>query len=104
MVRMQILVRFWPIELTWADIGAIHVVIAESAPKSILGSVNGIVQMAGCTMRTIAPTAASSLFSISLERQLLGGNLVYVVLFAIVLLGIKCSLTLPERKRRAASH
>lgn len=78
--------------------GAIHVIIAETTPKPILGSMNGIVQMAGCAARTIAPTAASLLFSISLERHLVGGDLVYLLLVAVVLAGIKFSLALPGHK------
>lgn len=53
-------------------------------------------------MRTVAPTISSSLFSLSLQKQLLGGNLVYVVLFAVVLVGVRFSLSLPDREKRAA--
>lgn len=73
-------------------------VVAETTPKPILGSINGIVQMAGCAARTIAPISASSLFSISMERQLLGGDLVYLVVVGIILAGIAFSLALPRCK------
>jgi len=59
-----------------------------------MGSVNGIVQMAGCIMRTLAPTIASSLFSFSIRERILGGNLVYVVLYIIFLFGIYFSRAL----------
>ncbi len=84
--------------------GSIHVVIAETTPKPVLGSINGVVQMTGCIMRTIGPAFASSLFSVSLEKRLLGGNLVYVVLYVVVLVGIRLSLLLPQRNRRPASR
>ncbi|XP_006455370.1 hypothetical protein AGABI2DRAFT_121287 [Agaricus bisporus var. bisporus H97] len=84
--------------MAWMGYGAIHVVVAETTPKPILGSINGIVQMAGCAARTIAPISASSLFSISMERQLLGGDLVYLVVVGIILAGIAFSLALPRCK------
>jgi MFS family permease len=82
--------------------GAIQVIVAENSPKSILGSINGIVQMVGCIMRTIAPIISSSLFSISLQEHLLGGNFVYVVLFAVIMAGFRSSLSLPVFEKRAA--
>ncbi|EKM76100.1 hypothetical protein AGABI1DRAFT_102557 [Agaricus bisporus var. burnettii JB137-S8] len=84
--------------------GSIHVVIAETTPKPVLGSINGIAQMVGSMMRTIAPTFASSLFSMSLEERLpLGRNFVYGVILVLVAGGIACSLTLPERMNRLSS-
>ncbi|KAF7762283.1 hypothetical protein Agabi119p4_8876 [Agaricus bisporus var. burnettii] len=93
-IAVQLLFQF----VIWMGYGAIHVIIAETTPKPILGSMNGIVQMAGCAARTIAPTAASSLFSISMERHLVGGDFVYLLLVAVVLAGIKFSLALPGHK------
>lgn len=90
--------------LPYMSYGAIHVVIAETTPKPVLGSINGIVQMTGCTMRTIGPVFASSLFSVSLEKRLMGGNFVYVVLYAVVVVGIRSSLSLPQRNRKSASR
>ncbi|KAF5359368.1 hypothetical protein D9756_003059 [Leucocoprinus leucothites] len=68
--------------------GSIQVIIAESTPKSILGSVNGLAQMTACIMRTIAPIIASSLFSVSIQGQILGGYMVYVVIYAILLAAV----------------
>jgi len=78
-----------------------QVVIAETAPKKLIGSINGIVQLAGCAMRTLAPSFATSLFSFSIEKQVFGGYLVYVVVYAIVICGIGFSRLLPDRKRKA---
>ncbi|KAL9714426.1 hypothetical protein Ac2012v2_002741 [Leucoagaricus gongylophorus] len=83
--------------------GAIHVIVAQSAPKSIMGSINGLVQMTGCTMRTIAPAFASSLFSISMEKQILGGYFIYVVIYCIVLVGIGFSRHLTDQKLERSS-
>jgi hypothetical protein len=102
MVCIFCLSRKFP--LTYVSPGAIHVIIAESAPKPLLGSINGLVQMTGSTMRTIAPTFASSLFSMSIQEQILGGNFVYVVMYSILLVGIGFSRRLTNRKRQARAH
>jgi len=78
-----------------------QVIIAETAPKKLIGSINGIVQLAGCAMRTFAPSFATSLFSFSIEKQVFGGYLVYAVVYAIVLCGIGFSRLLPDSKRKA---
>ncbi|KAL9714425.1 hypothetical protein Ac2012v2_002740 [Leucoagaricus gongylophorus] len=80
---------------------SIQVVVVDVAPKHLIGSVNGIVQMAGCIMRTLAPTIASSLFSFSIREQILGGYLIYVVLYIIFLFGIYFSRALVNEGRSA---
>jgi hypothetical protein len=80
----------------WIFPGAIHVTIVETTPKPVLGSINGLVQMVGCIMRTFAPTFASSLFSISLEKNLAGGYFVFIAMICVVIGGIRCSFLLPE--------
>ena len=65
-----------------------------------MATVNGIAQMLGSGMRSLGPTFASSLFSISLERHLAGGNMVYYVALGITLAGVRCSFLLPRRRRR----
>ncbi|KAJ3556456.1 hypothetical protein NP233_g11973 [Leucocoprinus birnbaumii] len=80
--------------------GAIHVIIAESTPKPVLGSINGLVQMTGCITRTIAPTLASSLFSLSIQEHILGGYFVYVVIYAIVLVGVRFSREVTDARRK----
>ncbi|KAG5353039.1 hypothetical protein C0989_011007 [Termitomyces sp. Mn162] len=70
--------------------------ILDAAPgNSALGAVNGLSQMMSSVVRTLAPTIASSLFSVSQEMQLLGGYLVYAVIIGIVLSGLLTSLLLP---------
>jgi len=69
----------------------------------LIGSINGIVQLAGCAMRTFAPSFATSLFSFSIEKQVFGGHLVYVVVYTIVICGIGFSRLLPDSKHKARS-
>lgn len=61
-----------------------------------MGTANGIGQMIGSAMRTIAPTVASSLFSISIKHNILGGNLCFYLLFGFTLLGARISLLLVD--------
>ena len=48
--------------------------------------------------RAIGPAAAASLFAFSLEKNILGGNFVYVVMLAIVLVGLRIALLLPKNR------
>ncbi|KAF8640233.1 hypothetical protein AX16_010129 [Volvariella volvacea WC 439] len=86
--------------LAYMAYASIQIHIVDSAPsKSALGSMNGLAQSIGCVVRSTAPSFASSLFSISLEKHLLGGRLVYAVLLGVFLMGIRASLMLPKQLR-----
>ena len=65
-----------------------------------IGMTNGLAQMVGSGVRSIAPTFASSLFSVSLQRNLADGNLVYYILIAITVVGIRGTGLLPPEKVR----
>lgn len=81
--------------------GSLQVLIVEAVPEGgPMGTINGVAQMLGCAMRTLAPTFASSLFSISLQRKLAGGDMVYYVLMAITVVGIRCTGLLPNKSER----
>lgn len=76
--------------------------IVDGAPsRAAIAVTNGLGQAAGTIARTIAPAFATSLFSVSTELNLLGGYLVFYVLIALTLVGIRMSLLLPEGLRRA---
>ncbi|KAG5642303.1 hypothetical protein DXG03_003023 [Asterophora parasitica] len=71
----------------------------EAAPnKASLGATNGLAQTVGSVMRSIAPSVASSLFSASLQQQLAGGNMVFLVLVGVALTGLRLSFLLPAPK------
>ena len=78
-----------------------QIMIVQNAPEAGLGATNGIGQMVASGMRAIAPSVASSLFSISLQRNLAGGNFVYFFLLGVTLVGMRCSLLLPKPARTA---
>ncbi|KAI0775009.1 MFS general substrate transporter [Trametes elegans] len=80
--------------MTWA--GCIFIYISDAAPnQKALGVTNGLAQTTASTVRAVAPSLASSLFSLSLERRLAGGTMVYWVLIGITLLGLVASRWLP---------
>lgn len=72
-------------------------VLDAASGQASLGAVNGLAQMLSAVVRTIAPTLASSLFSVSLQRQLVGGYMVYLVIVGIALAGVSTSFLLPMR-------
>lgn len=62
-----------------------------------MGVINGVAQMIGSAMRTVAPTFAASLFAFSVGRNLASGNLVYFILIGMTLTGVYCTQLLPAR-------
>ena len=70
--------------------------IAFAAPKGSIGATNGISQTMIAIQRTIGPAAAASLFAFSLDNNILGGKFVYVVALAIVWIGLRIAVHLPE--------
>ncbi|KAF5327029.1 hypothetical protein D9619_004781 [Psilocybe cf. subviscida] len=81
--------------------GAFQVILVEAVGEDgPMGTVNGVAQMLGSGMRSLAPTFASSLFSISLQKGYAGGNMVYYVYLAVVLVGIHCATFMPAKPKR----
>ncbi|KAJ7486429.1 major facilitator superfamily domain-containing protein [Mycena galericulata] len=79
--------------------------IMDAAPnKASVGSVSGLSQMVGTTLRSIAPSFASSLFSLSVKNNLAGGYLVYIILIGLTLGAVRCSLLLPRQLRSEAKN
>ena len=77
--------------------GALQILITDSAPcQSALGSVSGFAQALGCVAKSLAPSVASSLFAISLQRNWVGGDAVHYILMAVVACGIPFSFLLPK--------
>ncbi|KAF8969120.1 major facilitator superfamily multidrug-resistance, DHA1 sub-family [Flammula alnicola] len=93
--------------LIYMAYGSIQVILVENVEEGgPMGTVNGVAQMLGSGMRSLAPTFASSLFSISLQRGLAGGNMVYYILLGLTLVGIRCTVLLPKKPKatRRSQH
>ncbi|KAG9091839.1 hypothetical protein FRC06_000357 [Ceratobasidium sp. 370] len=74
--------------------------VTSAAPsKSSLGTLNGISQTTISVIRAIGPATATSLFALSVERNLLGGWFVYAVLIGVNLVGLIASWWLKDEKR-----
>jgi len=92
-IVIQLLFRS-PLSMAYA---AMHILIVQSVPEGgSLSTANGFGQMLASGIRAIAPTLTSSLFSISLQKNLADGNLVYYLLLAISLLGVRSSWLLQD--------
>ncbi|KAF8896545.1 member of major facilitator superfamily multidrug-resistance, DHA1 sub-family [Infundibulicybe gibba] len=77
--------------------GAIFIFISAASPnRASLGATNGLSQMTVSVMRAIGPAAANSMFSLSIEKNYLGGYLVYYVLVAVVGVSIFVASRLPR--------
>ena len=74
------------------------VLVQHVSDSGQMGTAIGIAQMSNAAMRSIAPALVSSLFSISLQRQLASGNLVFYILMGLILVGIRLSHLLPSRQ------
>ncbi|KAF8218229.1 major facilitator superfamily domain-containing protein [Mycena galopus ATCC 62051] len=83
----------------WMDMGfsCAFIYVRSAAPtKHSLGATNGIAQTCISIVRAIGPVASTSLFSFSLQRNLLGGWLVYVVMVFISALALLGTTYLPK--------
>ncbi|KAF8071641.1 major facilitator superfamily domain-containing protein [Lyophyllum atratum] len=80
--------------------GCTQLFVLNAAPgRAAIGAVNGLAQMKSSIMRTLAPTITSSLFSISLQKQIAGGYMVYAVLLGVTLAAVSMSCLLPPSLR-----
>jgi hypothetical protein len=72
--------------------------INDAAPsRKTLGTMNALAQTVGVSCRIFAPSVASSLFSVSVQHDLLGGTMVYCILEVVAVCGLFVSLWLPKK-------
>ena len=76
-------------------LASIQIIIVGNTSKESLGAANGLAQAVACCLKGVAPSVASSLYSISLERHLLGGHFVFYFLTAVALTGMGALFLLP---------
>ncbi|KAF8553972.1 MFS general substrate transporter [Imleria badia] len=78
---------------------SIFMFVTRAAPnKRSLGSVNGLSQSFTSIARAIGPASTTSLFALSKEFNILGGNLVYVILALLATTLVLLSRRLPDLK------
>ena len=71
-------------------------VMASSPSQDSLGAVNGLSQTATSIMRTLGPASTTSFFAFSVEKNLLGGNLVYFILILLTIVAFAAAQLLPD--------
>ncbi|KAG1822959.1 major facilitator superfamily domain-containing protein [Suillus subaureus] len=73
------------VAVTWdMAYGTIFLFITASAPtNSVLGAINGLGQTSAAVARAVGPALTTSLFAVSKEHNLLGGNAVFVILIML---------------------
>ena len=102
-------VHFIRVELsTYADIlrarlyisGAVFIFIAAAAPnKASLGATNGIAQFSVSIVRAVGPALASSMYSLSIDKEhhYMNGGLVYYVTVTLSIGALWVGSLLPKR-------
>lgn len=71
-------------------------ITASSPNKRSLGATNGLSQTTVSIARAIGPAMSTSLFSLSVQRNLLGGYAVYAILFSLSTLAMLLAIQLPH--------
>ncbi|KDQ14707.1 hypothetical protein BOTBODRAFT_32469 [Botryobasidium botryosum FD-172 SS1] len=65
------------------------ILIKNAAPsKGSLGAMYGLAQSAASIARAVSPAFVSSLFAVSIEKHIWGGNLVWAIMFALACLSV----------------
>ncbi|KAG1864914.1 major facilitator superfamily domain-containing protein [Suillus subluteus] len=72
--------------------------ISASAPnRASIGATNGLAQTVVSVIRAIGPALVNSAYSLSIEKQLLGGNMAYWLMAGMVCIAIGVGSALPRR-------
>ena len=80
-------------------LGCIFMYVTESAPnRRSLGAINGLAQTTASSARAIGPALSTSLFSFSVQQDILGGYGVYAILASLAALAILLAKKLPRQR------
>lgn len=79
-------------------VGCLFIFLSSAAPtKRSLGAVNGLGQTVASGFRAIGPAAATSFFAVSVQKDILGGYAVYLLLFVLSCLSLLLAAHLPRQ-------
>jgi len=82
-----------------------NIFLTSAAPSRLaLGATVGLGQTVASFMRAVGPAISASLFAATLEKNLMGGYLVYFILVLLVLLALGCATLLPKLVKRASEE
>ncbi|WWC67231.1 uncharacterized protein I206_101138 [Kwoniella pini CBS 10737] len=77
------------------------IMVNDAAPnRRSLGAINGLSQAVSSLMRAIGPGSASALFALSVNRHLLGGHLIWLVLGCLSVISIIAAMILKNDYRK----
>lgn len=86
-------------------IGCMYIFITRASPSpSSLGRTHAIAQTVFSIMGALGPASATSLLAVSLQYNVLGGALVYVIMVALAVAGWGVSDLLPDVNGEASSE
>ncbi|KAF6759870.1 major facilitator superfamily domain-containing protein [Ephemerocybe angulata] len=89
-VALVIVIQFAAQTVLSPCYASMGILVIQVCPhKLLMGSANGVAQMATSGTRAFAPAVASSLFSISIQRNWAGGYAVYYMIM-VLLVGLIC--------------
>ncbi|KAG2039912.1 major facilitator superfamily domain-containing protein [Suillus americanus] len=84
--------------ISYSAYGVVFMYINASAPnRASIGATNGLAQTVVSVIRAIGPALANSAYSLSIEKQLLGGNMAYWLMAGMVCIAIGVGSALPRR-------
>ncbi|KAL5632730.1 hypothetical protein ACGC1H_005624 [Rhizoctonia solani] len=73
--------------------------VNRAAPgRRSLGTVNGLAQMVASASRAVGPASATSLFAFSVKNNIMGGNLIWLVLSLAAVLGVVAACQIPNEQ------
>lgn len=85
-----------PVLIKWAGCALIYVRSAAPDRRSIVAT-NGLAQTSVSVVRFIGPVTANSLYALSVQKNLVGGSFVYIVLIIASILSLYGTTYLPKR-------
>lgn len=72
--------------------------VTEAAPsRRSLGATNGLAQTTVSMARAIGPALSTSLFSLSLQHNIIGGYGVYFIMTTFTILALLLAIQLPTK-------
>ena len=83
---------------TFSILGCIMMYVTEAAPsRSSLGATNGLAQTTASVARAVGPALSTSLYSFSVQHNILGGYGVYAIFAFLAALSMSVAIQLPRQ-------
>ncbi|KAL1706115.1 major facilitator superfamily domain-containing protein [Schizophyllum commune] len=101
-VMVLLALQYLCLSFTFVGYGTIYMFVVDSAPTSnSMGAVNGLAQASSTLVRTFAPWISTSLLSLSLQKNLLGGRFIYLFVICVACANLYMTTFLPKQLRNA---